>query len=427
MTERRGTLRLAPPIAASGYESDPGAAPHVAAAHARQPRTGDIIDNRYRLLDPLARGGHGIVYRAERLELGRIVAIKFLLVDHLDDDEHRSNFRREARAMSLLSHPHCVPIVDYGVHIAPYLVMDLIEGRTLADVLRDGPLPWERAVAIGRQLLAGLAHAHRHHLVHRDIKPGNIMLAEATGLDDHVRILDFGLARMREQAHDRDWSAPPEGWGTPPYMAPEQWRTQTVDARTDLYAVGIVLYEMLCGRRPFPGTDRAQLMKAHVHQPPPRIERSELHSAMPRGLESVLYRALQKSPRARFQSAQAFHAALTRVLRGADGRLNSDSFTLSIAADEPTHRISFKTTRTVAAVRLVFALVVVVVAALVAAQRPVGRRRTEAQGTRTLPSANAPLRPDRLASAPPGRARALQRPATRNRGSQRRPPRRQPQ
>lgn len=278
------------------------------------PRAGDVLDGRYRLIEPLARGGMGMVYRAERLELGRIVAVKFLLAPLADEQRHMRNFEMEARAMSRLSHPNCVPIIDFGVDRAPYLVMEFVAGKTLKDLIHEGPIAWERALGIARQLLAGLAHAHRQNIVHRDIKPGNIMLTQATGMGDHVRVLDFGLARMRESAAPVETTCSETVWGTPQYMAPEQWRSEPLDARTDLYAVGVVLYEMLAGQRPYPGSDRVELMKSHLSEPPPPIRQRKIRRSMPEALERVLARALQKSPDARFQSAEEFSEALGFVL-----------------------------------------------------------------------------------------------------------------
>jgi len=190
----------------------------------------------------------GVVYRGERVELGRPVAVKFLHPWIAAQQAFRARFETEARAMSRLSHPNCVSVIDFGVEGAPYLVMDYVTGPTLRKVLDGGPIAPARAIAITRQLLAGVAHAHAQGIIHRDLKPDNLILADADGLPDHVRILDFGLAKLR------DGPAMTSGLaiGTPSYMSPEQTGAPgEIDGRTDIYAIGVVLHEMLAGKKPF--------------------------------------------------------------------------------------------------------------------------------------------------------------------------------
>ncbi len=286
-----------------------------AAEPATDPRVGRVIGGRYRLLSQLASGAMGVVYRAEQLGLRRVVAVKFLLSPYADKPRYLSAFEREAAAMSRLAHPHCVPAIDYGVEEAPYLVMEFVAGSTLEDLLyTSGPLPWERAVRIQQQLLAGLAHAHDQQIVHRDIKPANIMLAEVTAVGDHVRVLDFGLARLREGAPSVDPSLMSPVAGTPPYMAPEQWRAQPLDSRTDLYAAGVVLFEMLTGELPFASSDLVDVMQSHLNRSPPSLAEANPKQRVPPGLEAVVSRALQKNPADRFPSAQAFLDALSEPL-----------------------------------------------------------------------------------------------------------------
>jgi eukaryotic-like serine/threonine-protein kinase len=161
-------------------------------------RTGAVLNGRYRIVELLGEGGMGLVYRGERLQLGRPVAIKFLHTPYAKSAKFVARFEREARAMSQLSHPHCVSVIDFGMHDAPYIVMDYVTGVTLREALDRGPMAVPKALSIVRQVLLGLAHAHELGIVHRDIKPGNIMLASATGMDDQVRIFDFGLAKLAQ-------------------------------------------------------------------------------------------------------------------------------------------------------------------------------------------------------------------------------------
>ena len=200
----------------------------------------------------------GIVYRGERVGLERIVAIKFLHSEVAASEQFRKRFEIEARAMSRLSHPHCVSVIDFGMADVPYFVMDYVTGRPLGKLIEQGPLPTRRALHITRQLLAGLAHAHSQGIVHRDIKPDNLILDEALGTRDHLRILDFGLAKLRDFGVDLTSGL---AIGTPSYMAPEQTLSEPVDTRTDLYAVGIVLHEMLTGTKPFKADSTARISK----------------------------------------------------------------------------------------------------------------------------------------------------------------------
>ncbi len=271
-------------------------------------RVGLVLNGRYRITQQLGEGGMGLVYRGERVELGRPVAIKFLHSPYAGSSRFVQRFQREARAMSKLSHPYCVSVLDFGVHDrAPYIVMDFVTGRTLREVMDQGRLAPRRALDITRQLLAGLSHAHGQGVIHRDIKPGNIMLGEATGLGDHVRIFDFGLAKL----HDPELDGEPSMAaivGTPAYMAPEQTRAERVDERADLYAAGVVLFEMLAGEKPFKGGEAYEILMMQRDQAPPRLR--ELAPDLSWELEALVGRALEKEPAARFENAAEFVAAI---------------------------------------------------------------------------------------------------------------------
>src|SRR3954465_275546 len=212
------------------------------------PRGGNVLQDRYRIISRIASGAMGVVYKGERVQLGRPVAVKFLHPWIAAQKAFLTRFDTEARAMSRLTHPNCVSVIDFGVEGSPYLVMDYVTGVTLRKVLEGGPLAPPRAVNIARQLLAGVAHAHAQKIIHRDLKPDNLILSDTDGLPDHVRILDFGLAKLR------DGPAMTSGLaiGTPSYMSPEQTGAPgEIDGRTDIYAMGVVLHEMLAGEKPF--------------------------------------------------------------------------------------------------------------------------------------------------------------------------------
>jgi hypothetical protein len=282
-------------------------------------RIGTVLDGRYRIVEPLSKGGMGVVYRAERIPVGRPVAIKFLHAIFADDPDSRVRFERETRALSKLTHPHCVGIIDFGFEGQPYLVMDLVAGATLREIIDDGPMQVDDAIALTRQLLAGLAHAHEEGIVHRDVKPANVMVTDEIGTGRHARILDFGLARLREHgAHGAASSITQQSIvvGTPSYMAPEQTLGSQVDARTDVYAVGILLFEMLTGQRPFAADDTGSLLEMHRKMPPPHLDDVDPTRAWPSGLDAVIQRALSKDPADRWPSAVAFATALDVVAKG---------------------------------------------------------------------------------------------------------------
>jgi serine/threonine-protein kinase len=270
---------------------------------------GAVLDGRYRLLEPIATGAMGEVYKAERVKLGRPVAVKFLQAALADDATRRQRFEIEARAMARLDHPCCSSVIDVGLHAGmPYLVMDFVAGKNLREVLDRGPLEIPRAVAILRQVLWGLAHAHELGIIHRDIKPANVMLSDKAGIGEQVRLLDFGLAKLRENA-----AALTVGMvvGTPAYMAPEQCTgTGTIDARTDVYACGVLLFEMLTGRKPFEADGPVELLRLQMGAPSPRLDQLGPPGVSYGPLEEVVARALAKSPNDRFPSALAFAAAL---------------------------------------------------------------------------------------------------------------------
>jgi serine/threonine protein kinase len=268
-------------------------------------RIGTIIDARYKVLEAMASGSMGAVYKAERVPVGKLVAVKFLHSSYAKDSEFLARFERETRVMSKLAHPNCVSVVDFGVwEGAPYLVMEYVAGTTLRTLLDEGPLAPERALKLAKQIAAGLAHAHAQGVVHRDVKPANIMISQELGTGDHVRILDFGLARLRGNI-GRDATQANVVVGTPNYMAPEQTiGGGTIDARTDIYAVGVVLFEMVAGQRPFFAEDTMQLLGMHRGAPVPRLaDKMLVPVPVPEGLQDLIEQAMAKSPDDRFQTA----------------------------------------------------------------------------------------------------------------------------
>lgn len=263
---------------------------------------------RYQVLDRVGRGGMGTVYRAIDESLQREVALKVLNAG-LDDPDINRRFRTEAVTAARLSHPGIARIFELFEHDGQWLLaMELVAGETLERVIaREGAIPVDRTVAIVSACLAALAHAHGLGVIHRDLKPANIMLTSS----GDVKLMDFGLARALDS--DRITQV---GYmmGTPAYMAPEQVLGEDVDARTDLYAVGVILYRMLTGVLPITGDTPFAVATAQIHTPPTpvRMQRPDV----PAWLSSVIDRALSKSPAARFQTAGEFAAALEAGLRG---------------------------------------------------------------------------------------------------------------
>jgi len=286
---------------------------------AKDPRIDTVLQGRYRILERLATGAMGTIYRAARVKLGRQVAIKFLDVSFTAEKEELvQRFEREARAMSMLGHPHCVSVIDFGVSNTPYIVMEYVTGTSLEELIARGRLAPPRAIRIIRQVLAGLAHAHGQGIVHRDMKPANIMLTEATGTGDHARILDFGLAKILDCATS-DISTVKVVLGTPSYMSPEQSLGKKVDARSDLYSVGVVLFELLTSIKPFEGTNKLETLRLHQSEPAPRLADATPNAHFSKELEDTVARALAKEPADRFESAIEFAVAIEAVPEAAGG------------------------------------------------------------------------------------------------------------
>ena len=268
--------------------------------------TGQVLDERYRVIEPIGEGAMGSVFRGERIKLGRMVAIK-VLNENIPNADSRRRFEREAMAMAKLEHPNCGTVLDVGVHDdRPYVVMEFVSGQNLKELINTGPLPVARAVEITRQVLSGLSHAHEHGIIHRDIKPANIIVSQKAGVGDHAKILDFGIARTTQDTSNLTGGLV---LGTPNYMAPEQIRGGKIDHRVDLYACGITLFELLTGTKPFQAEDPMAVCMQHLEFAPPRLA-DKAPGRTFGALEDVVARALAKDPAQRFASADEFARAL---------------------------------------------------------------------------------------------------------------------
>ena len=295
--------------------------PEYEAEGPTDPLIGVRLDERYIVEALIGEGGLGRVYRGRHLKLHRPVAIKILLEEHRDMAVLRQRFEREARTLSALSHPNIVTITDFGVdgvgqHEVPYLVMELVEGRDLESVLQsEGRLPPRRAFEIMRQLLKSLAYAHAQGIVHRDLKPGNMLLRSLPDGSEHLEVLDFGLAKFFEEEESPSTTSAKLTRvgtivGTPAYMAPEQVEGARCDARTDVYAATLVLFEMLTGRMAFESQETATLLRHHLITPPPGLRQSAPGSYAAPELETLMSRGLAKKPSDRFADGAAMLTAL---------------------------------------------------------------------------------------------------------------------
>jgi serine/threonine-protein kinase len=268
----------------------------------------------YEVQSLLGSGGMGEVYRARDLRLGRAVAIKVLPPFFASDRTRLRRFEQEARAAAALNHPNILAVHQMGTYEgAPYLVSELLEGETLRARVKRGPLPVHEAVEYGLQTARGLAAAHEKGIVHRDLKPENLFVTK----DGLIKILDFGLAKHTRPESDAMLTAASLGTepgvvlGTVGYMSPEQVRGQTADARSDIFAFGAILYEMLSGKRAFQGESSADTMSAILKEDPPRLSKSVAGIAPP--LEGVVQRCLEKNAEQRFQSAEELLGALRQI------------------------------------------------------------------------------------------------------------------
>jgi serine/threonine-protein kinase len=278
-----------------------------------------VVADRYRLLALVGEGGMGAVYRAEHIRMGKALALKILRGDFAREPGAFERFLAEARIVSRLSHPHTIAVFDFGEiddrGSGFYLAMEYVPGRDLAAELREaGPLPEHRVAAIGQQILGSLAEAHDAGIVHRDVKPGNVMLMSTRSGEDFVKVLDFGIAKLREPGAELDATSTTAAAaivGTPSYLAPEQARGAPADARADLYAVGCLLYELVAGRPPFAAPTPMAVVAAHLREQPAPL--ATLAPGVSRRLAEVIHRALRKRPEERFPSADAMREALGRA------------------------------------------------------------------------------------------------------------------
>ena len=287
------------------------------------PLVGRSLPGGYLILELVGIGGMGRVYRAEQTTLGRTVAVKIIHPHLVGEENAAARFITEARAASRLNHPHSVGIIDFGKSSDGllYLVMEFLRGRDLARVIyEDGPLPFRRIVDVLQQTLAALAEAHNESIIHRDLKPENIILEPVRSGGDFVKVVDFGLAKIRADTTQPSITSPGIVCGTPEYMSPEQARGDVLDARSDLYAVGVILYQLLAGRLPFEAESPTQVVLAHLTQQPRDPREVAPERQIPQVLVDVTLKMLSKEPADRYSDADELSAALGDALAVIENR-----------------------------------------------------------------------------------------------------------
>ena len=282
------------------------------------PFIGRTLDGRYEVLARLGAGGVGVVYQGRHVQLDRLVAIKVLRQSAAASPEWRRRFEREARALSALAHPNVVPFTAFGIDGGvPYLVMELLQGKTLADLISEGPVAPARALDIVRQTLRGLSAAHDQAIAHRDLKPANIFLQALPDHADHVRLLDFGMAKFLEGVSSpsmaENLSRDGVVFGTPSYMSPEQAKAERVDTRADIYAAGAILFQLLAGRPPYVANTPEGVMEAHVFEPVPSLAKVRPDLPIARHVQPVIERAMAKKPADRYPKALWMLSALEAI------------------------------------------------------------------------------------------------------------------
>ncbi len=273
----------------------------------QDPLIGTVLAGKYEIMSVVGTGGMGVVYKGRQHLMDRIVAIKMLRAQHVSDSMSVKRFQQEGKACCLLNHPHVITIYDFGVSPTgqPYMVMDFLEGVSMADIIKqDGQVSVERSIRILMQACEALDHAHRLGVVHRDLKPSNIMLIDYDGEKDFVKVVDFGVAKINSpnDVEAQRLTQVGEVCGSPVYMSPEQCMGYELDNRSDIYSMGVVMYETLTGKLPLLGKTMVDTMSKHISEPPPPFSEARPDLYIPERLEAVIMKALAKDPEQRHQT-----------------------------------------------------------------------------------------------------------------------------
>jgi len=276
---------------------------------------GKVVDGRYRVLEVIGRGGMGVVYRVEHLRMGKIAAMKVLHRDLAQDPEVVQRFEREAAAVSKLHHPHTVQVFDFGnAQGALYLIMEYVRGLDLAHIVsRDGPIPWPRCAPLFAQICGALQEAHELGIVHRDLKPENVLITRTTRGRDYAKVLDFGLAKLDQRGVVTRETERNAIVGTPYFMAPEQIRGDDVDARTDIYSFGALMFELLTGQHLYSGSTAVGVLTKHLTAEPDAPSMRVPKQGIPPAVDHLCRKALARDPGARWQTAAELGEAIEEI------------------------------------------------------------------------------------------------------------------
>ena len=279
---------------------------------------GKVVDGRYRVLEVIGRGGMGVVYRVEHLRMGKVAAMKVLHRDLAEDVDVIHRFEREAAAVSRLHHPHTVQVFDFGTaQGALYLIMEYVRGQDLGRIVeRDGPMPWARAAPLFAQIAGALQEAHEYGIVHRDLKPENVLITRSTAGRDYAKVLDFGLAKLdqRNAAPQRETQRS-QIVGTPYFMSPEQIRGEEVDARSDIYSFGALMFQVLTGQHLYTGTTAVGVLTKHLTADPDAPSMRVPKMGIPPTVDHLCRKALARDPADRWQTAAQLGEAIEEIYR----------------------------------------------------------------------------------------------------------------
>lgn len=298
---------------------------------------GKLLNNRYKLLTRAGAGGMAAVYKAQDLMLGRLVAVKLLHENLTGDDEFLTRFREEARAAARLAHPNIVTVHDIGQdEHRQFIIMEYIEGQTLKQIIRSQaslgtPMPIKRALDLTIQICSGIGYAHRAGLIHCDVKPQNVLVTR----DQRVKVADFGIARAMSQASQQVESD--TIWGTPQYFSPEQAAGQPATPASDVYSIGVILFEMLTGHLPFEAESHTALALKHIQEPPPPI--SHFNPAVPEQIERIVAKVLAKEASGRYRTADQ----LGRILNSYRQSSQEDTGPLATVRTPPAGHPAWET------------------------------------------------------------------------------------